>query len=171
MVSAERRAVVRLRPDPAREPHRAARRRRRAAARRRTRGRLHAGPRGGDRGRCPLRRFPGAGPARHEPDGHRHVGDRVLAGRRAQRQPAQAAGGGAGPPEPPARRAAHVAPDLPDPRSRRAAAVRLLRARRADARLDPAADRRSRCWARWRSAAWACSPRRGRAPSKGCRAS
>ena len=40
------------------------------------------------------------GPARHEPDGHGDVGDRLLAGRRAQRQPAQADRGRAGPPEP-----------------------------------------------------------------------
>ena len=95
VVSAGDTPVVRLRSDAAREPRRAAGRRCRASAGGRARRCVHRETRGSDRARCPLRRLSGAGPARDEPDGHRHVGHRLLAGRRAQRQPAEAAGGGA----------------------------------------------------------------------------
>ena len=62
-----------------------------------------AGRRAADGAGRALRGLPRAGPARHEPDGHRHVGHRLLAGGRAQRQPAEAAGGRARTAKPSAR--------------------------------------------------------------------
>ena len=100
---------------------------------RRARRRVHARHGGGHRAGRPLRGLPGAGPPRHEPDGHGHVGHRLLAGGRAQRQPAQAADGGAGPPQPYPGRAALLAAHLPGAGGRRAAALRALRPGRAAA--------------------------------------
>ena len=48
--------------------------------------------------------------------------------------------------------AAHLSADFSDPGSGRAAPLRPLRARRAAAQVRDPADRRCRCWARWRSA-------------------
>ena len=89
-----------------------------------------------------LRRLPGAGPARHEPHGHGMwgIGFSLVVARNGNLLKRLVAAPVA--PQPSARRAAHVAADLPGPRSRGAAAVRLLRARRADARLAVPARRR-----------------------------
>ena len=75
------------------------------------------------------------GPAGHEPDGDRHVGRRLLAGRGPQRQAAEAPGRGAREALAPARRPAPLAADLPRPRGGRPARLRLLPAGRAAARL------------------------------------
>ena len=96
-----------VRSHPAREPGRAPRGGRRAAARR-AGARTPSPPAAArdHRAGLALHRLPGPRPARHEPHGHRHVGHRLLAGGRAQRQAPEAAGGGADAarPDPAARR-------------------------------------------------------------------
>ena len=86
-------APVEYRLDPSRpEAGRRPRPRRRRAAARRRPPRPRGQPRGGDeRARRPLRRLPGAGADRHEPDERRHVGHRLRARRHAHQEAAAAA--------------------------------------------------------------------------------
>ena len=94
---------------------------------------------GGHRTGDPLCRLPRPGPARYEPDGHRHVGCRLLAGLRSQRQPAQATHRGACQTQSHPGGAAHLSCDSADSRSWSAAPLRPLCARRTHTRLrDPA---------------------------------
>src|SRR2546428_170193 len=109
------------------------------AERRGAGGRLHRRARGADRAGHALRRFPGAGPARHEPHGHRHLGDRVLARGGAPGQPAEAPRRVARAAQSHPGSAALVALDLPRPRGRGPAPVRLAGPRRPRAGLAPAA--------------------------------
>src|SRR5207249_1664292 len=134
-----RSAGLRLRSDAARQPRRAAGRGRGVAARRRAGGRVHSGTRRADGAGHALRGLPGAGPARHEHDGHRHVGHRLLARDGPPGQPAETPRGVSGAAKPHPRRAAPLAPDLPRPGSGGAAALRLAGARRPGARLAPVA--------------------------------
>src|SRR5690606_38446312 len=124
-----------LRPLPARRPHRAPRGGRGDPARRRAAGSA-PGERGqGERARCPLHRLLHSRPARPQPDGERHLVDRVRHRHGAEAEAAQAPRGHADVPLGVPVFLSPLAAGLPGAGGGRAARLRRARLRRAGARL------------------------------------